>query len=224
MLRPIRSYERWTTDQPDTGQAATTELTPGTLVIWGKAAFRVRRLQDLNRGNWRDEDEQEWADAGRPDVATWAGRPMWLSVQRDNKTETEERGGIVPANGQWVTLPEHYSVCRSCGELPPCPEVFADRVMAVESDRLDFEMRLVHGMCHGCGKIVTPREHSILFHGDNLIRPDLGSNTAVFHTRRHCLPIVLAYQDRWLTADPSRKPRITTDGSVWKSGHTFGSA
>ncbi|MBM9509928.1 hypothetical protein [Actinacidiphila acididurans] len=216
MLRAIRSYEQWTSDQPDTEQALTTALTPGMLVIWGKAAFRVVSLEDLNRGNWRDEDEQAWEEAGRPDIPTWTARPMWLSVQYDNKTETGTRGGIVPADAGWVILPEHYSVCRQCGELPPCAEVFADRVMAVEAQRIEFEMRLTHGMCHGCGHIVTPREHSILFSGDNLIRPDLGSNTAVFHTRRHCLPIVLAYQDRWLAVDPSRKPRITSDGSSWR--------
>jgi hypothetical protein len=216
-LRQLQSYERWTTDQPDTEQARTTDLTPGRLVIWGKAPFRVLSRDDVNPGNWPSEYDEAWAAAGRPEWTTWAQRPMRLRVQRDTDSTDPERSGIVPADGSWVTLPEHYSVCRSCGELPPCREVFTDRVLAVESHRIDFEMRLTHGMCHGCGKPVTPREHSTMFPGDNLVRPDLGDNTAVFHTRRSCLHIALAYQDRWIEAGPDRQPRITPDGATWRA-------
>ncbi|MFJ8677275.1 hypothetical protein [Streptomyces sp. NPDC093589] len=208
-LRQLRSYERWVSDQPDTERALTVDLTPGRIVIWGKAPFRVISLSDLNPGNWPTEYEEAWDAASRPDVASWKDRPMRLGVQRDTDAADPERSGIVPAHGQWVILPEHYSVCRSCGELPPCPEAFTDRIMAVESHRIDFEMRLVHGTCHGCGKPVSRRERSILFPGDNLIRPDLGANTAVFHTRQSCLPIALSYQDRWLAAEPGRAERIS---------------
>lgn len=212
-LYAIRSYERWASDQPDLESSLTTDLTPGQIVIWGKAPFRIISAEDLNPGNWPTEYEQAWETAGRPDISTWPQRPIRLLVQRDTDPTDPQRSGIVPGHGRWVILPEHYSVCRSCGELPPCPEVFTDRVMAVESSRIDFEMRLVHGMCHGCGKPVTAREHTTLFPGDNLVRPDLGPNTAVFHTRRHCLPILLAYQDRWLAVDPTREPRVGADGT-----------
>jgi hypothetical protein len=212
----IRSYERWSSDQPDVSRAVTTDLAPDMVVIWGKTPFRVVRCTDLSPGNWSAEWEQAWREAGEPDVPDWPGRPVTLAVRHDTDPSDPQRSGIVPANGVWVVLPEHYSVCRRCGELPPCPEVFTDRVMAVESARIDFEMRLVHGMCHGCGRPVTGREHTTLFSGDNLIRPDLGSNTAVFHTRRSCLPVLLAYQDRWLAAEPGRTPRVETDGSSWR--------
>lgn len=218
--RTLRSYERWTTDQHDTDSLTTTELTPGTLVIWGKEPFRVLTVGDLNRGNWPDDWETLWEEAGHPDITTWPARPFWITVQNDRKTGDPERGKIVPADGKWVTLPEHYSVCQRCGELPPCKETFTDRVLEVEGRRIEFEMRLVHGMCHACGRPVTGREHSTLFPGDNLVRPDLGTNTAVFHTRRSCLPVALAYQDRWMDAEEGRAARLQTDGrACWSPGH-----
>lgn len=183
------------------------EIQPNTVVAWNYKPLLIARTEAIHFANWPDSYLRTWEAAGTPDPDSWEGRPLYIH-NRPDRTNDPLKLGKAPASWRYFVLPKHYSVCSHCGELPPCQEVFLDRVMAVESRRIDFEMRLTHGTCHGCGDRVTGREHSVLFPGGNLIRPDLGANTAVFHTRRHCLPVALAYQDRWLRAAQDRAPRI----------------
>ncbi|GAX59003.1 hypothetical protein [Streptomyces olivochromogenes] len=202
-----RPYDEWSPDEQDTTVVTAAEIVPGTVVAWNYKPLLIVRTEEINLANWKTSFVQAWQAAGEPDHETWNGRPLYIH-NRTDRTKDPLKVGTAPASWKYLVLPKHYAVCSHCGDLPPCREVFMDRVMAIEGKRIDFEMRLVHGACHGCGQAVTPREHSMLFPGDNLIRPDLGSNTAVFHTRHSCLPLALAYQERWLAADDSRTPRL----------------
>lgn len=210
--RPARSYEEWAPDQSDTSTVTAGEIEPGTVVAWNFKPLLVTGTEEINLANWPDSYLKNWEDAGKPDPDTWSGRPLRIHNRPDG-TKDPVKMGTAPASWRYLVLPPHYAVCNQCGELPPCREVFLDQLMAIEGTRIDFEMRLAHGTCHACGQRVTPREHSVLFPGDNLIRPDLGTNTAVFHTRRGCMDITLAYQDRWLQAEPGRTPRVGQDAS-----------
>lgn len=208
-----RPYDEWRPEQEGTTVLTTAEITPGTVVAWNYLPMLIVKTEEVSIANWKPGFVSDWKTAGEPAPATWAGRQMYIHHQTDRTTEPIKMG-TSPARWRWLVLPKHYAVCSRCGELPPCREVFMDRVMAVESTRIDFEMLLTHGTCHGCGQAVKPREHSMLFPGENLIRPDLGSNTAVFHTRQNCLPLALSYQERWLTADDSRVPRLGPHGAM----------
>ncbi|GAA3155414.1 hypothetical protein ACFQ0X_44075 [Streptomyces rectiviolaceus] len=202
-----RSYEEWRPDQQDTTVVTAGEVVPGTVVAWDFKPMLITSIEEVNLANWKTSFVEAWRAAGEPDPEVWDGRMLYVHNRQD-QTGDPLRLGTAGASWKWLALPKHYAVCSHCADLPPCREVFLDRVMAIEGRRLDFEMRLVHGTCHACGDRVTPREHSVLFPGGNLIRPDLGTNTAVFHTRRSCLPIALAYQDRWVAAEDGRTPRI----------------
>ena len=210
--RAARSYEEWAPDQTDTSVATAAEIQPGTVVAWNYKPLLITETEEINIANWPDSYLKGWEAAGRPDRETWSGRPLRIHNRPDG-TKDPIKVGTAPASWQYLVLPQHYAVCNRCGELPPCREIFLDHLMAIESGRMDFEMQLTHGACHACGQRVTPREHSVLFPGDNLVRPDLGPNTAVFHTRRGCMDITLAYQNRWLKAGKGRTPRVGEDAS-----------
>ena len=210
--RRAKSYEEWAPDQPDTTTVSAAEIQPGTVVAWNFKPLLITGTEEINFANWPDSFLESWKEAGEPAPSTWDGRPLYIHNRTDG-TNDPIRVGKAPASWRYLVLPKHYAVCSQCGELPPCREAFLDHLMTIESGRLEFEMRLAHGSCHACGQRVTPREHSILFPGDNLIRPDLGVNTAVFHTRRGCMDITLAYQERWLKAEPGRTPRVGQDVS-----------
>lgn len=204
----VRPYDEWFPDEQGGMTVVTAaDITRGTVVAWNYKPLLILGIEEINLANWKPGFVKRWKTAGEPDPTTWEERPLYVR-NRIDRTKDPVKVGTTPASWKYLVLPKHYAVCSHCGELPPCREVFMDRVMAIEGKRIDFEMRLIHGTCHGCGEAVTPREHSMLFPGENLIRPDLGSNTAVFHTRQYCLPLALAYQERWLAADDSRTPRL----------------
>lgn len=66
-------------------------------------------------------------------------------------------------------------------------------------------MAILPGTCHACREPVTQRQKSVRFTGPNLIRPDLGDDSVVFHLRGSCYGSVQAYDERWARA--TGKPR-----------------
>lgn len=207
MRRYAIPYDQWTPDI-DVGLVPMTDLAASDVFVWKRQPMLVLETPRLIPfSDWPAHHEATWNEAGQPDPATWEDRPYWVDY-RHHRTGRSPVLGNAPASYIWHVLPEHYPICRRCGELPPCSETFTEQIMTTEITRMAFEPHLTHGMCHGCGWRVTGRDSSILFHGDNLTRPDLGPNTAVFHTSSGCLQIALAYQQRWLTAAPDRTPRI----------------
>jgi hypothetical protein len=208
-MHRVRRFDEWFPEQSNTTEATLGSLKPGQVIAWNFEPFRVIEVRDKPLAQWSDAFLAAWREAGEPPPDLWSHRPMDLEYRIDRPGEPLMLGKGA-ASKLFVVLPEHYAVCSQCGQLPPCRDELADRIMAVESRRIAFEMELTIGDCHGCGERVRPREHSTLYPGENLIRPDLGENTAVFHTRQSCLEVALAYQERWLTGDPRRKPLVRT--------------
>lgn len=64
------------------------------------------------------------------------------------------------------------------------------------------------GCCHFCYEPVTRRQKSVLFEGVNLRYPELGEDTAVFHTRQYCLRDARGYGEAWVAAVPGRVPKF----------------
>ncbi|WP_405852949.1 hypothetical protein OG571_47680 (plasmid) [Streptomyces sp. NBC_01369] len=119
-----------------------------------------------------------------------------------------------PDSYEWYTLPEHYGVCRICRELPPCRHVHNDAIMDRASERMAKDMAIMPGVCHGCREPITKRQKTFAFPGPNLIRPDLGNDSAIFHTRRDCLATARSYDERWAAAEPQRTRLLYCEGTV----------
>ena len=73
------------------------------------------------------------------------------------------------------------------------------------------------GCCNSCHEPVTQRQRSVLFEGTNLRYPQLGENTAIFHTRRSCLWDAQGYDEAWAQAAPGRVPKFPgwAAGGAW---------
>lgn len=66
-----------------------------------------------------------WKALGAPgDPEVWPDRPFEFECRwEDLKGDAPAQMTDASANFVWDVLPEHYAVCRLCGELPPCSHV-----------------------------------------------------------------------------------------------------
>jgi len=100
-------------------------------------------------------------------------------------------------------LPEHYSVCARCGQLPPCAEVWNEHVAGVVTSRAArYETA---GMCPACGEPVTYRQRSIRVE-ENIVVP-LGP-PVTFHARRGCGTAAVRY-DQEVANTTGRAPILS---------------
>lgn len=201
---------------------------PGVIIVRDREPWRVVEIKEKPEDLWPARMEQEWQKvmtqwiehevaraAGEPYSwgkpreerpmpvrGQWQYRPINLLVQAPDRPKGKVHHWGAMACYEWQILPEHYSVCRVCGELPPCrhveTEATVDTAMA-ETERL---MAIPHGACLGCGKAISSRMKSIRFPGPNLWRPDWGTDTAVFHLRdqdrdHSCTNATWRYKRQW---------------------------
>lgn len=193
-------------------RASTGELTPGMLVVYERKPYRVQTVSLDDPLNWPASTRDRWQDDGMPDPAAWHRRPYTLGLRHEPEPDAAPLWLSAAASVSWWTLPEHYSVCRLCGQLPPCRDVQTEAVMTQESERLNREMAIVPGCCHSCREPVTKRQKTITFEGANLIRPDLGDGTALFHLREACRDDAVRYDERWAAAEPGRVRLLFCEG------------
>lgn len=197
-------------------RGANPQLALGMLVIHQRRARRIVELReypaDLWPQMWQDEWDRQYGwwlndprDRPEPDKATWRDRPVVIVLQDDGGGSEDHR--LVPASRTWQVLPEHYSVCRSCGELPPCREEELDKATARQMAETLRRMAIPAGACMGCGETISGRQKSVAFPGANLVRPDLPDGTARFHARRECSEWVRKYREQWESAG---KPGFTS--------------
>lgn len=198
-----------------TSVAATFELRPGHLFAYKNQPYRLLRIGEKPLADWDQDVLDEWDAAGRPDPATWRRRPMAMVFRHD--TDPDGHGqlrGEANADHPWIRLPEHYVACVRCGELPPCRETRIAEQVAKAGKRMEWALALTSSSCHGCGEPVTTRQHAIRFDGGNLIRPDLGEGSALFHLRRACFSAAYAYDEAWVAALPGRSRRLECAGRI----------
>jgi hypothetical protein len=190
----------WWPRQPGLGWRSTDGLTADTLVIWDRKPYRVVEVREVPTVDWPEKYREAWVQHGMPDAATWSSRPM-IVVVRD-----EEQPGGEPVHLQWAagkvwrTLPEHYAICRLCRELPPCTHEHNEKIMERAAERMQEQMAILPGSCHACREPITRRQRSFTFPGPNLIRPDLGDDSARFHMRDSCEPARMHYDEGWSKA------------------------
>ncbi|MCZ0980434.1 hypothetical protein O1L60_19510 [Streptomyces diastatochromogenes] len=124
---------------------------------------------------------------------------MVLALRDENLPRSAVKHWCAPASQDWQVLPEHYAVCRACGELPPChhgeyrPEGGPRRPEQTGG----IPLLVPEGCCMGCAEQIKPRMRTVRFPGPNLWYPDLGDDTAVFHSRSSCEDQVEYYRAQW---------------------------
>ncbi|MEV8324561.1 hypothetical protein [Kitasatospora sp. NPDC056731] len=182
-------------------------LAPGMLVIHQRAPFRVIEIHEVPFDLWPDPYDKQWAthfdfwlrSTGvdpAPDPAVWRERPVVVLVEPDGGGKAMHLQA--PASTAWDVLPEHYAVCRSCGELPPCREEEIDKATERQMAETLRLLAIRPGACMGCGEAISGRQKPVAFPGPNLWRPDLPEGTARFHARKECEDWVDRYRDQWI--------------------------
>lgn len=200
--------------------AYTDKLNPGDIVVIDRQPYRLDEIAPRPHVNWNERYLTAWEHSGRPDSATWWKRPFALVLTRippsaDAKPPAAQHMEA-PGHHYWTVLPEHFAVCRLCGELTPCTDVHNERIMTRVSAEFADAMRILPGFCHHCKGPINRRQGSMRFEGPNLIRPDLGENSAVFHTRQSggCFSAAFDYDKRWAAAETGRRGKLSCAGSV----------
>ena len=196
-----------------TGHRSAAKLTAGELVIWERRAHRVIETRERDVTDWPEQYREKWAEWGMPDAAEWPYRPFVVVLRPEGEPTAKPIHLCGPASSTWRTLPEHYAVCRLCAEIPPCRHVHNETIAEHATERFEKVMAILPGCCHACGEPITRRQKSARFTGPNLIRPDLGDDSAVFHLRGKCYGSVRRYDERWAKATGSAR-RFFCEGTL----------
>ncbi|WP_432061921.1 hypothetical protein [Streptomyces sp. S1] len=219
---------RWLPDQPTSigrhdwpdegGEGTHLRLRAGSIVVLDRQAWRVLEITGYPGDHWPEAYEKAWRDhvelwwhanelrrannqavKPAPERAEFYKRPVVLVLRNDNLPRSAPKHWCAPASQDWQVLPEHYAVCRACGELPPChhgeyPREEGPR-RPEQSGGIPF--LVPKGCCMGCAEQIKPRMRTVRFPGPNLWYPDLGEDTAVFHARSSCEDQVECYRAQW---------------------------
>lgn len=197
-------------------------LEPGQLVVWDRQPYRIIEVRERAHHDWPETYRTAWAKHGMPDPDAWDYRPCVVVLRHEDQPDSKPLHVQGPHNKSLYLLPEHYSICRLCHELPPCRHVHNESVMERATERMEKEMAILPGVCHGCREPISKRQKHFTFPGPNLIRPDLGDNSAVFHTRGGCLGFLRSYDERWAADRPGRSRLFYCGGTV--TNHHDGSS
>lgn len=191
----------------------TDEMQPGQLVAWQRKPYRVVEVRERAHANWPDAYREAWVEQGMPDPATWYYRPRVIVLRSEEDPTAKPVNLQGPNSARWYALPEHYPICRLCKEIPPCSHVHNDRIMDRATEKMAQDMAILPGFCHACKEPITKRQKSFTFPGANLIRPDLGDGSAIFHTRGKCCGALKSYDKRWAKAEEGRDRFFYCEGT-----------
>ncbi|MDX2996394.1 hypothetical protein PV382_18010 [Streptomyces scabiei] len=192
-----------------------TRIHPGTIIVWSdRKAYRVLEVTERPLDLWPEHFMTEWKrftkewveqvvvgrDLGeQPERATWEHRPLVLVIQPADRPKAKPEHYAVRASRPFYVLPEHYSVCRLCNEIPPCTHATNEAMVDHEMANTERLMAIPAGHCLGCGERITSRMKAVRFPGPNLWRPDWGNDSAVFHARSSddCAIPADSYRRQW---------------------------
>jgi hypothetical protein len=204
----LRRYQ-----QHGTRATRTSGLNAGDIVVWDDKPHRIQLIAPLPPCAWPEDYHTRWHEDGHPELRTWLGLPYAIVVRHEPDNDAAPIRLIGPARAAWTVLPEHYTVCRLCAELPPCRHVRTEAEIAHATAQLEAALALAPGTCHGCGQPITARHKTIVFEGPNLINPALGDDSAAFHNRRTCTSAAEHYDAQWAAAAPGRRRKLSCDGT-----------
>lgn len=197
----------WRSRQPSTA-TRTDRLTIDDVVIYGRHPFTVISIEPdgVPPQHWPESFRLRWEAHQPADVTPeqWPLRPWRIDLEiigtplpaASSRDNGRFRALGADPSSYWRVLPEHFSVCRICSELPPCRHTQREELLGHQQDQLREVLDLQPGTCLGCRTPITPRQKTITFAGPNLIRPDFGDDSAVFHARQSCREKVEHYDLR----------------------------
>ncbi len=208
-------------DWPDEGNNGThMRLRAGSIVVLDRQAWRILEINGYPGDRWPDSYEKAWRDHVElwwhanelrqannqsikpvPEQAEFYKRPVVLVLRNENLPRSAPKHWCAPASHDWRVLPEHYAVCRACGELPPCRhgEYRWEGGPRWPEQNGGIPLMVPEDCCMGCAEPIKPRVRTVRFPGPNLWYPDLGEDTAVFHGRTSCADQVDCYRMQWQT-------------------------
>ncbi|MFJ5778561.1 hypothetical protein [Streptomyces sp. NPDC093094] len=208
-------------DWPDEGDNGThMRLRAGSIVVLDRQAWRILEINSYAGDRWPDIYEKAWRDhvelwwhanelrrandqgvKPAPERAEFYKRPVILVLRNENLPRSTPKHWCAPASHDWQVLPEHYAVCRACGELPPCRhgEYRWEGGPRWPEQNGGIPLMVPEGCCMGCAEPIRPRVRTVRFPGPNLWYPPLGEDTAVFHARAACADQVDCYRMQWQT-------------------------
>ncbi|GGQ12241.1 hypothetical protein [Streptomyces roseolilacinus] len=220
-------------DWPDEGDNGThMRLRAGSIVVLDRQAWRILEINGYTGDRWPDSYEKAWRDhvelwwhanelrrannqavKPAPERAEFYKRPVVLVLRNENLPRSTPKHWCAPASHDWQVLPEHYAVCRACGELPPCRhgEYRWEGGPRWPEQNGGIPLMVPEGCCMGCAEPIGPRMRTVRFPGPNLWYPDLGEDTAVFHARTACADQVDCYRMQWQT---EYHPRSSTHSAT----------
>lgn len=198
----------------------------GDIVVLQRQAWRVLEIREKPEDLWPANYEKAWQgvvsrwierEASRvageltawgaplaaqkePIRSEWFCRPVNVVLQQIDKPKSKPRHIVTAPVYEWQMLPEHFTVCRLCNELPPCRHAETEATVDREMEKAERLMSIPHGACLGCGEAITSRMKAIRFPGPNLWRPDWATDSAVFHARRsreECSTAAWKYEQQW---------------------------
>jgi hypothetical protein len=184
------------------GIKRTRSLNAGDVIRFERQALCVHKIQECPRGAWPNGYVALWYRAGMPSPDEWADRPMLVTGAWHAQSRSSERVHVLTSGDyRWEILPEDYAVCSSCGEVPPCRHMQIERAVREESERLREILSINPGHCHACLDKIREGEPFIAFSGMNLLRPDLGPGSAIFHEEGRCRWKMKAYEELWWSSE-----------------------
>ncbi|MFJ8541743.1 hypothetical protein ACIRFH_06910 [Streptomyces sp. NPDC093586] len=206
-------------DWPDEGDNGThLRLRAGSIVVLDRQAWRILEINAYAGDRWPESYEKAWRDhvelwwhanelrrannqavKPAPERSEFYKRPVILVLRNENLPRSTPKHWCAPASHDWQVLPEHYAVCRACGELPPCHhgEYRWEGGPRWPENSGGIPLIVPEGCCMGCAEPIRPRGRTVRFPGPNLWYPDLEENTAVFHARAACADQVDCYRMQW---------------------------
>ncbi|RKN61897.1 hypothetical protein D7231_32005 [Streptomyces klenkii] len=203
------------------------QLAPGMLVVHDRRPWRVLTITEREPALWPADyqtafedhhatwmrclvDGTAWGD--EPQRATWYQRPYAIALAPDGREDDPEAELhlIAPASHAWQVLPEHYAICRACGDLAPCRHETAEHQADEETALARVRLTFPPDACMGCGEAIAGRQKSVTFPGPNLWRPDL-RGPARFHARNDCASWVDVYRRDWQAAQQTAAQAQPTD-------------
>ena len=217
-----RDSNLWT---PNGGRhVAWADLATGDLIALQRKPWRVIEVRPVPVVDWDEHDRTYYERAkqwprrvdGRGPLTeeTWEARPLYLILVPAEGGKRRHRKVRPYGYGSAYVFPEHYPVCRECGELYPCHELDIRAEAAREMREFEKYEKIMPGSCWHCNEPITHRQNAIRFDGENLFLP--GAPSVVFHARRSggCRHAAMTYEKRWVKAGEGRRPRLSCPGNV----------
>ena len=189
------------------GTRSETRPRTGQIVAWRHGAYRVIESEPVPEVDWSDSDRERLTHL-KPEFVSrnipWRiiMRPVRITSDdpRSRDHDVHLRLAARCFTGIDAYPDDHYPVCSQCAEPVPC----RDEMARQEADKATRHAGRysMPGVCPDCEEPVTGRQKTITF-DDNLESP--GGPPVTFHLRQRCRGAAVAYERRWVAADPERR-------------------